>query len=90
MNPLNLDEVREYVNKNIVDFHERRVKSLEELELDKLLKKNPYLFRAKNLVTAGDLVTDLLMAFLSSSEEKLFGDLSFLPVSAIPRATLIG
>ena len=39
MNPLNLDEVREYVNKNIVDFHERRVKSLEELELDKLLKK---------------------------------------------------
>jgi hypothetical protein len=74
MNPLNLDEVREYVNQNIVDFHQRRIKSLEELNLDKLLKKNPYLFRAKNLITAGDLVKDLLIAFLSSSEEKLFGD----------------
>jgi len=74
MNQLNLDDVREYVNENVVDFHQRRVRSLEELSLDKLLKKNPYLFRAKNLVTAGDLVTDLLTAFLSSSEEKLFGD----------------
>ena len=68
LNPLNLDDVREYVNENIVDFHQRRIRSLEELYLDKLLNKNPYLFRAKNLVTAGDLVKDLLTAFLSSSE----------------------
>lgn len=74
MNPLNLDEVREYVNENIVDFHERRVKSLEELTLDKLLTKNPYLFRAKNLTTPTTLIGGLLDAFLSSSEEKLFGD----------------
>ena len=74
MNPLNLDEVREYVNGNIVDFHKRRIKSLEELKLEKLLKKNPYLFKAKNIATAGELVSDLLDAFLSSSEEKLFGD----------------
>lgn len=39
-----------------------------------LLRKNPYLFKAKNILTANDLVTDLLQAFLSSSEEKLFGD----------------
>ena len=37
MNPLSLDEVREYVNENIVDFHQRKVKSLEELRLEKLL-----------------------------------------------------
>jgi len=74
MNPLNLNEVREYVNENIVDFHERRVKSLEELTLDKLLTKNPYLFRAKNLATPTTLIGGLLDAFLSSSEEKLFGD----------------
>lgn len=74
MNSLNLDEVREYVNENIVDFHQRRIKSLEELKLEKLLKKNPYLFKAKNITTAGELITDLLDAFLSSSEEKLFGD----------------
>ena len=74
MNPLNLDQVREYVNENIVDFHQRRIRSLEELELRKLLTKNPYLFKAKNIATAGELVSGLLDAFLSSSEEKLFGD----------------
>lgn len=74
MNPLNLDEVNEFVNVHIVDFHQRRIKSLEELQLNKLLKKNPYLFRAKNITTASELIDGLLEAFLSSSEEKLFGD----------------
>jgi hypothetical protein len=71
---LNLDDVNEYVNENIVVFHQRKIKSLEVLSLNKLLKKNPYLFKAKNLTTASDLITNLLEAFLSSSEEKLFGD----------------
>jgi len=74
METLNLDEVREYVNNNIVDFHQRRIKSLEGLKLTKLLRKNPYLFKAKDITTAGQLVESLLDAFLSSSEERLFGD----------------
>jgi hypothetical protein len=74
MNVLNLNDVQEYVNENIVDFHNRKIKSLQDLTLDKLLKKNPYLFKAKSINTAGDLITNLLEAFLSSSEEKLFGD----------------
>lgn len=74
MKPLDLDSVNEYVNEHIVDFHQRKLKSLEELKLEKLLTKNPYLFRAKNLTTASELIEDLLGAFLSSSEEKLFGD----------------
>jgi hypothetical protein len=74
MEKLNLDDVREYVNENVVDFHQRRIKSLEDLTLPKLLRKNPYLFKAKNIKTAGQLMEGLLDAFLSSSEEKLFGD----------------
>lgn len=74
MNPLDLQEVNEFANNNISDFHEKRIHSLESLKLDKLLKKNPYLFKAKNIQTAGELMTSLLEAFLSSSEEKLFGD----------------
>jgi hypothetical protein len=74
MKTINLNTVQQYVNKNIVDFHQRRLKSLEELRLEKLLKKNPYLFKAKNIETASELVSGLLEAFLSSSEEKLFGD----------------
>jgi len=74
MNPLNLTQVEDYVNENIIHFHQYRLKSLEGLKLDRLLRKNPYLFRAKDLTTAEALITSLLEAFLSSSEEKLFGD----------------
>jgi hypothetical protein len=74
MKPLDLNLVRQYVNTNIDDFHGRRLASLELLTLSRLLSKNPYLFKAKNLITAPDLMESLLSAFLSSSEEKLFGD----------------
>jgi hypothetical protein len=74
MNPLQMDKVCDYVNENVVDFHQRRIKSVEELKLDKLLSKNPYLFKAKNVTRASELIDGLLDAFLSSSEEKLFGD----------------
>jgi len=74
MKPLSIDKVNEFANENIVDFHRKRINSLESLKLTKLLRKNPYLFKAKNIQTAGELVKGLLDAFLSSSEEKLFGD----------------
>lgn len=38
-----------------------------------LKSKNPYLFRAKNLLVAADLIRVLLDAHLSSQEETLFG-----------------
>jgi hypothetical protein len=72
---LNLDDVSQYVSENIVTFHSSRLKTLQSLKLAEILsKKNPYLFRAKNITIAGDLVKEILDAFLSSSEEKLFGD----------------
>jgi len=74
MNPLSFDKVNEFANENIVDFHRKRINSLESLTLTKLLTKNPYLFKAKNIQTAGELMLGLLDAFLSSSEEKLFCD----------------
>lgn len=74
MNSLDIEKVCDYVNDNIVVFHNHRIKSLEGLNLDRLLTKNPYLFKAKNIVTANELISGLLDAFLSSSEEKLFGD----------------
>jgi len=74
MNPLDLDKVYQYVNANIMRFHRRRIASLEQLTLKRLLKKNPYLFKAKHITTGGELIESLLGAFLSSSEEKHFGD----------------
>ncbi len=74
MEPLDLKIVEAWVNENIVKFHNRKLRSIESLRLFKLLQKNPYLFKAKNIARAGDLVDGFLDAFLSSSEEKLFGD----------------
>jgi hypothetical protein len=74
MNPLNLDEISQYVNENIVEFHNKRIAILSRLSLKQLLGKNPYLFRAKNITKASDLIDGTMSAFLSSSEEKLFGD----------------
>ena len=73
MKSLDLEAVEEYVNENIVDFHQRRVESLRKIQLRKLLTKNPYLFRAKNIESASEMVDSLLTAFLSSSEEQMFG-----------------
>lgn len=75
MNELDLNDVKEYVEKNIGDFHGQRVKSLDKLELSKVLeKKNPYLFKAKYVLTAEQVVKGILDAHLSSSEETIFGD----------------
>jgi hypothetical protein len=55
---------------------------LAKLKLNELLKrKNPYLFRAKAVEVASDLVKQLLDAYLSSKEETIFGD--FLEALAI-------
>jgi hypothetical protein len=75
MNPLNLQDVTAYVEANIGTFHAKRLQKLEELQLLQVLfRKNPYLFKAKNILTAEGLVRNILDAFLSSQEETLFGD----------------
>jgi len=75
-------KISDYVENNVQVFHQRRLDSLMKLRLNNILKrKNPYLFRAKNIVTAPDLVKNLLDAFLSSQEEGIFG--TFLEELAI-------
>lgn len=75
MKQLNLNDVVKYVEKNIGNFHLKRWKSLESFRLENILKrKNPYLFKAKNILTAQDLIKTILDAHLSSQEETIFGD----------------
>ena len=70
-----IEKVKEYVEQNIGQFHQNRIKKLETLRLRTILsKKNPYLFKAKYYVTAQDIVKSLTDAFLSSAEETIFGD----------------
>jgi len=75
MRQLNLNEVVRFIEKNIGEFHKRRDASLQTLKLGEVLKKkNPYLFKAKNINDAHDLVKLLLDAHLSSQEETIFGN----------------
>ena len=75
MSKLNLKDLTHYVEKNIHFFHTKRIEKLEKLNFKEVLKrKNPYLFRVKNILTAQDLVQNLLDAYLQSQEETLFGD----------------
>lgn len=74
-NPLNIEDIAKYVEQNIGDFHSKRLEKLEKLNFKEVLKrKNPYLYKAKNILTAQDLIKNLLDAFLQSQEETLFGD----------------
>ena len=69
------EQIIEYVADNIGSFHQNRLQKLNELKLNNLLsRKNPYLFKSKNIVTVADLIKSLLDAHLSSQEETLFGD----------------
>lgn len=74
MQSIKLNDVVEFVEENIGDFHKRRAASLQTLKLTQVLKrKNPYLFKAKNINDAHDLVKLILDAHLSSQEETVFG-----------------
>ena len=75
MKQLKIEDGKKYVESNIETFHSKRLQNLAKLKLNKILKrKNPYLFKAKNILTAHDLVKTLLDAHLSSQEETIFGD----------------
>lgn len=63
------------MERHIGEFHQRRLQNLEALKLSQILaRKNPYLFKAKNILTAQDLVKTILDAHLSSQEETIFGE----------------
>lgn len=75
MEKLNLTDVLQYVEDNISTFHHKRIEKVNSLKLKSILKKkNPYLFKAKNVLQAQDIVQGIVDAFLSSSEEGIFGD----------------
>jgi hypothetical protein len=75
MKQLNLQDVTHYVETHIGEFHQKRLDKVISIQLKEILKaKNPYLFKAKNVTTANEIVEGTLNAFLSSSEEGIFGN----------------
>lgn len=75
MTHLDQEDLLHYVEENIAIFHEKRIESLDSLKLHQVLRrKNPYLFKAKNVLTADQIVRGIVDAHISSSEEGIFGE----------------
>lgn len=75
MGDITLEEIYDFIEKNVFPaFYQKKLANMNKLSIHDLLKsKNPYLFNTKYYDTAEKLVTDLLLARLSSSEETIFG-----------------
>ncbi len=75
MAKLKLNDVTRYVEKNIGNFHQKRIDALGSMKLNKVIeKKNPYLFKAKYVLTVSEIVKSITDAYISSQEETIFGD----------------
>lgn len=81
---MNSAELEDLVRKSLEDFYRRRVQRLSALKLkDTLRKKNPYLFRAIGMEDAHEIVTGILQAHVSASDEGIFGDAFFEPIARL-------
>ncbi len=74
-------ELEDYVAETLQAIYEKRMKKVRKLTLAQVLKKNPYLFRSKGANDVTKFVEDTLQAYLSSSEEAVFGTLFFEPLA---------
>ena len=73
MKKLKMQDVTQYVESNIGTFHEKRIQSLDGLKLvDVLKRKNPYLFKAKYVLTADQIGRRIVDAHISANEETIY------------------
>jgi len=68
---------------NLLDeFYRRRIEKISTLQLkDTLRRKNPYLYKAIGMEEASGIVNEILAAYMSSSDEGIFGDAFFEPLA---------
>lgn len=76
------DAVIKAIAISLENFYANLITKLDEINIRKILKrKNPYLFRAKAMCSASDIVEAILSAYISSSEETIFGNVFFEPIA---------
>ena len=76
------DAVIVAVAKALDDFYTALINKMDTLNIRGVMrKKNPYLFRAKAMNGASQIVDAILSAFVSSSEETIFGNVFFEPIA---------
>lgn len=64
------------------EFYKSLIDKVDSLNIKKVIKrKNPYLFKAKAMNGASQIVEAILSAYVSSSEETIFGNVFFEPIA---------
>jgi len=65
-------------------FYANRLTGLQKLSLKKVLqKKNPYLYRALGIEKASEIVEQIMSAYVTSSDETIFGNVFFEPIAKL-------
>lgn len=78
----NEEEIVQAIAVALDNFYTSLISKVDALNIKKVLKrKNPYLFRAKAMNGASQIVEAILAAFVSSSEETIFGNVFFEPIA---------
>ena len=83
-NSYNEQAVIKTIAKALDDFYEALINKVDALNINTVIrKKNPYLFRAKAMNGATQIIDAILSAFVSSSEETIFGNVFFEPIATV-------
>jgi len=78
----NEEEIVKAIAESLDNFYKALIEKIDGLDIKKVMKrKNPYLYRAKAMQSASEIVESVLAAFVSSSEETIFGNYFFEPIA---------
>lgn len=81
-NSYNEEAVVSVIATALETFYGTLIEKIDKLDIVKVMKcKNPYLYRAKAMENASEIVESVLSAFVSSSEETIFGNCFFEPIA---------
>jgi hypothetical protein len=81
---MDIKKLEQEIARCLGNFYSSRLEGLEKLSLKKVLsKKNPYLYRALGIEKASEIVEQNLAAFVTSSDETIFGNCFFEPLATL-------
>lgn len=76
------DAIVEAIANSLDIFYTTLIDKVDNIDIKAIMKrKNPYLYRAKAMQNAAEIVDSVLTAFISSSEETIFGNCFFEPIA---------
>lgn len=81
-NGVDENAVEQAIAKALEEFYNSLLSKIDTINIKDIIKrKNPYLYRAKAMQSAAEIVESVLSATVSSSEETIFGNCFFEPLA---------